>query len=291
MGAHDLFFGRLFQHRDNAVDLLRWTLPPAVVDRLDWATLEFERSSSRQRRERHSDLVFSVATLDGAPIGLHIILEHQRKPERDMPVRVVEYLAHGWLRQREGKRPLTRILPIVLFHGSGPWPYPTSVQDMMPDDGLEDIVGDLQLRLRFLLVDLGQVPDEQLEEATLGAHAKLGLLLLKNAPSLPEDVFWAHLRDWATHLAAIVELPDGSSRLRALFDYIVHVVGEPSKSNLDTIMAELPEPAAESIMTWAEALEQRGIEKGIEEGIEKGIEKGIDQGIDQGRPYAGRACP
>ena len=196
MGAHDLFFGRLFQHRENAVDLLRWVLPPALSDQLEWSTLRLVRTGSRQRRERHSDLVFSVRTHQGARVGLHVIMEHQRKAERDMPIRVTEYLAHGWLRQRQSKEALTRLVPIVLYNGDRSWPYATSLDDMMPDDGLEELVGDLQLRMRFLLVDLSQTPDEHIRDAALGAHAKLGLLLLKNAPALPPDVFWTRLTEW-----------------------------------------------------------------------------------------------
>ena len=35
--------------------------------------------------------------------------------------------------------------------------------------------------------------------------------------------------------------------------------------------------------TFAQVLEERGIERGIEKGIEEGIEKGIERGIEKGK--------
>jgi predicted transposase YdaD len=278
MGAHDLFFGQLFQHRENAMDVLRWSVPPDLSDHLDWTTLTFERTSSRQRRPRHADLICAVQTRAGPAMRLDFLFEHQRHAERDMPLRIAEYLAHAWLRQQQAGVDLCRIVPVVLYNGSRPWNRPTSVEALMPGDGLEALMGDLQLRSRFLLVDLHAVPDASIQAAALGAHVKLGLLLLKNAPTMPAPRFWSHFGDWTQWLAQIVTMPDGMSRLLSLLEYIAHVVGSPSEENLENIMSELPESAVERVVTWAEALRQAGVERGREEGIEKGIEKGREEG-------------
>ena len=137
----------------------------------------------------------------------------------------------------------------------------------MPDDGLERVLGDLQVRGSFLLVDLSQVEDSEIASAALGAHARLGMLLLKHAPSLQAERFWALFRTWTHWLTEIVAMEDGQSRLIALLDYVGTVVGTPSRDELDIIAAELSEPAAEGVVTWAQALEQKGIVKGVRQSL------------------------
>ena len=149
----------------------------------------------------------------------------------------------------------------------------------MPDDGLGEALGDLQVRGGFLLVDLSQIDDAEIAAASLGAHAQLGLLLLKHAPSLQADRFWGLFATWARTLGEIAAMDGGRSRLVALLNYIGEVVGTPSRDELNIIAAELSEPAAEGVVTWAEALRQEGIEQGIEQGIETGVQTGIEKGV------------
>lgn len=281
MGAHDLFFGRLFQHRDNAIELLRWLVPPQLREVLVWDTLQFERTSSRHRHARFSDLVFSVETVAGRGLRLHLLLEHQRTAQMDVPLRVTEYLVHDLLRQLQAGETLTRIAPIVVYNGKRPWNVATSVEELLPNDGLEQLLGDFQLRCQFTLLDLSSVPDETIREAALGAHVKLGLLLLKNAPSMESSHFWTRFDEWRHWLTEILDQPDGLSRLEALLDYISNVVGPPTVENLEVIVAELPELAGKRVRTWAESLVQDGIEKGIEKGTRLGARRLLSTQLEQ----------
>ena len=231
------------------------------------STLAFEPTETKQGTTRRSDVRYSVRTHGGHDVRVQVLLEHQRKPERNVPLRVHEYLARSWLQQLDAKQPLVRIVPIVLFNGDRRWPYPTSVQGLMPDDGLDSVLGDLQVRGGFILVDLSQIDDTEIASAALGAHASIGLLLLKHAPSMPAKRFWALFQSWTHWVSEIAAMEDGHSRLVALLDYVGTVVGTPSRDELNIIAAELSEPAAEGVVTWAEALRQEGEEKGIAKGV------------------------
>lgn len=262
MQPHDRFFGRLLGRIDNACDALRWLLPPRLVQQLEWDSLRPAPTRTTQASERRGDLAFRIRTLDGHPLEVHILFEHQRDPEFRTVFRVLEYEARTWLQQIEAREPVIRVVPLVLYNGARPWPHPTSVEAAMPEDGLEPDLGGLQVRGGFLLADLSQIPDDALSRAALGAHLRLGLWLLKHAPQLDQATFWPRFTAWLSVLAEIYALADGASRLRALLDYIASVVGEPSEDNLNIIGGALPEPVKETVMTWAEALTQRGEERG-----------------------------
>ena len=153
--------------------------------------------------------------------------------------------------------------------------HPTSGDGLMPDDGLEEAIGGLQVRGGFLLVDLSTTDDEEIAAASLGTHARLGLLLLKHAPTLPADRIWRLFVTWARWLGEIVAMNGGHSRLVALLNYVGTVVGTPSRDELDIIAAELAEPAVEGVVTWAEALRQEGVERGLERGLERGMRRSL----------------
>ncbi len=71
---HDSFVKRTFTNLDHAADELRAVLPPALVARIDWSTLRIEPGSfvDEALRDRHTDLLFSMRTLDGHEVRLGV---------------------------------------------------------------------------------------------------------------------------------------------------------------------------------------------------------------------------
>jgi predicted transposase YdaD len=45
MNHHDLFFKKTFSIRENATDFVRLTLPPGLVEQMDFETLSIEKGS------------------------------------------------------------------------------------------------------------------------------------------------------------------------------------------------------------------------------------------------------
>ncbi|MBF6355622.1 Rpn family recombination-promoting nuclease/putative transposase [Nocardia higoensis] len=94
---HDALFRRIMARPDNAAGELRHVLPEAVVNRIDWAALRFESCSfvSPHLRSRYSDLLFSTR-LGDRDTFIYVLVEHQTRPDRFMPLRMVEYMAAIW---------------------------------------------------------------------------------------------------------------------------------------------------------------------------------------------------
>ena len=87
---HDRVFAFTFGQKVHAIGLLRATLPPALVARLDWSTLARQPADfvDARLRRRQSDLLFSIRTADtGEEVLVYVLLEHQRAPDAKMAYR------------------------------------------------------------------------------------------------------------------------------------------------------------------------------------------------------------
>lgn len=138
---HDTFFARLCGRLDVAADQLRRLVPAELASRLDWSTLRLEPTVTRDDvgRELRSDLVFSVQGPNRRPLLLYVHLEHQRRHEPLMALRMLAYetrIWHGWCEletRRSGTPPrhLPPVVALVVYNGPAPWTAPTQFEDLI----------------------------------------------------------------------------------------------------------------------------------------------------------------
>ena len=156
---HDAAFKSLYAFEPMAWDLMEVVLPKALFDELDPRTLERLPAEwfSRALDKRMGDCVWRVQRHGGGSLLMPI--EHQRRRERLMPLRVATYttLMHEDLaRQGEldpgGRLPLVR--PVVLYNGVRPWRGPTSLAELSADEETN--------WPPFTLVDMGRARVEDL---------------------------------------------------------------------------------------------------------------------------------
>ncbi len=156
---HDAAFKHLYSFQLMAWDLMEVVLPKALFDELDPRTLERLPTEwfSRALDKRLGDCVWSVGRHGGGSLIMPI--EHQRRRERLMPLRLATYTAlmqEDLARQGEldpgGLLPLVR--PVVLYNGVRPWRGPTSMAELSAD-------GETHWP-SFTLVDMGRARVEDL---------------------------------------------------------------------------------------------------------------------------------
>ena len=85
--------------------MIRPHLSDALRDHVDWSTMQLVPGSyvDEELRERHSDLVFRVASFAG-PIYVYVLLEHRSQYDPRTAVDVARYtlkIWDRWLRQTE----------------------------------------------------------------------------------------------------------------------------------------------------------------------------------------------
>jgi hypothetical protein len=95
MGPHDGRYKLFFSHRRMMKDLVRGFLGERWVRRLDLGTLERVPADfvSRRLRQRHGDCLWRVRLRGpaGARTCLYLLVEFQSKPDRLMPLRLLDY--------------------------------------------------------------------------------------------------------------------------------------------------------------------------------------------------------
>ena len=183
---HDVFFRCLFRDPSIAAPELRQLLPARVAQAIDWSTLkQAERSYiDPGLREKESDVVFEARLRSGRAVVLYVLLEHQSRPDRFLPYRLLVYMVRiweAWRAANEKARYLPVILPVVLSNAGRPWRGPRSLGELYRwpkalREGLAPHLPDF----RLLLDDLATVTDAELMGRSTPELTRLGLLALKS---------------------------------------------------------------------------------------------------------------
>ncbi|WP_162958720.1 Rpn family recombination-promoting nuclease/putative transposase [Nocardia yunnanensis] len=171
---HDAYFRHVLARPADIAGELRAVLPTEIAARIDWGMLALQPCSfvSQHLRSRYSDLLFRTR-LDGQEAFVYLLVEHQSRPDRMMPLRMMEYLVAIWnryIRDDPDEKMLPAIIPLVV-HASPegrPWLHPTELSELVDiDPATRAALGDHLPRFRFLLDDLTAV-----DLPTLGPAAK-----------------------------------------------------------------------------------------------------------------------
>jgi hypothetical protein len=174
-GFHDNSLKLLLETPANVRDLLGLT-DDTVVPRLDLGRLVRERTTFVARDFRHveADVVLRVPLLETDPrrqrlVWIYLLLEHQSKPDRLMPLRVLDYVVQIFKAQMRGlgrgrslpeNVQLQPVLPIVFYTGVRRWESPGRLMDLV--QGGELFAGRLPA-CDPLYLNLGEVAASRLE--------------------------------------------------------------------------------------------------------------------------------
>lgn len=270
---HDLTFKQFLTHPATALDFMQLHLPAELQAICDFNTLKLESGSfvEDELRPYFSDVLYSLKTTDGAEGYVHVLIEHQSSPDRHMAFRLMRYAVAAMQRHLDaGHKRLPLVIPVLFYSGKRtPYPYTTRWLDEFDDPKLAKKLYSGE----FPLVDVTVIPDDEIMN-----HRSMAALTL-----LQKHI---HRRDVSELLdkLALLLLTETLTReqVHALISYLVQA-GEAVDSEVFVRELALRVPQhGDALMTIAQQLEQKGIEKGIEQGIEKGIEQGIEIGEQRG---------
>lgn len=284
---HDTFFRRVFSVPRHATGLLRIALPAELQALLDLdparVTVRDPTHVSPRLRGTMSDVVVQVPRLDASapPALVFFAIEHQRRNERFIALRLHAYatrLWERWLREHPKATRLPPVVPVVVHTGRRPWRAPTRLSALLdlppaPADGL---LRPFLPEYGYVLLDLA---DQGVTRAWLRARASDPVsetaLEVLQAGDRPDAA--ALFDEWVARLASLRAEPAGASTLAAFLCYLLYVGTVPEAQILDAA-EDLPEQAAEEFMTTAQQMMARAREEGREEGREVGREEGRDAG-------------
>ena len=211
-----------------------------------------------------------------------MLVEHQTQPDKMMPYRLWRYMLRiidQHLHQHRSKT-LPVVFPLVFYSGNKPYPYSTDIFSLF---GNHTEWAKQAFLKPFTLIDLTQIPDEELQKLTW-----VGIMALLLKP-MPKQGFM-HVFKKLIPLFKYLYQEDADFYIAGSFTYIYenHIA---DCKEYDTInMDDIPTSLGETMMSLAQELRQQGeclgLDKGkllcMEEGERLGIKKGERLGIKKG---------
>jgi hypothetical protein len=186
---------------------------------------------------------------------LVVQLEHQARPDPDMPRRMLEMAV---ARMPRGRRlPLPSVVSVVFYQGPERWTGPRSLSEQRghaePTPGM--------VHLEPVFIDLGRLPPERLpsgeDEAALGLRCALELLSVARRPDL-----WGEVARRAQLLGRLREGP----AMEHLIGYIHRVARTgPSPEQLAIIDGALAEEGL-NMGAWMQRIIRESEDRGRQEG-------------------------
>ena len=140
---HDKLIKIVLSERTEAISFLEKNLPKRLIKELDWETLMLKGTSfiDDELKGSESDLLYTVQFKDsGKECLLHILLEHQSRPDKYIRFRSLQYELRIWvdfLKQKPKPDPLPPIISVVLYIGKDKWNYSNQFSDLIEDTPLE----------------------------------------------------------------------------------------------------------------------------------------------------------
>ena len=187
--------------------------------------------------------------------------------DRWMPLRVLVYMTRIWTALREeGQGSLPVILPIVVHHSETGWIAPRRLSELLAGgeallEQARPYVPDFEL----LIDDLTRVPEAELAQRAMAAHAKLVVWALR-AVRVGFDP--ALVRIWARALDEVLKVA-GVEALELFLRYLSEVEGGPA-----IYQALLTAGVSEDANEVAMSLRKQWVDEGRAEGREEGRAEG-----------------
>ncbi|MGX9236954.1 Rpn family recombination-promoting nuclease/putative transposase [Pantoea ananatis] len=268
---HDALFRQFLTQPDIARDFMAIHLPEPLRALCDLSTLKLESGSffEDDLRQYFSDVLYSLKTASGEGY-IHVLIEHQSGPDQHMAFRLMRYAVAAMHRHLQaGHKTLPLVIPMLFYTGKrSPYPYSLCWLD---EFARPDIAGALY-NTAFPLVDVTIIPDEEITH-----HRSMAALTL-----LQKHI---HQRNLTALIDSLVSLllhkHLSSSLVISLVNYMIQV-GEASDAQtfVHKLAQRVPQHE-EALMTIAEQLEQKGIEKGRKEEALKIAQTMLNNGLDR----------
>lgn len=163
---HDRFFRSSMSNLTVAQEFFSAHLPAKILKQADLSTLKMQSQSfiDADYKEFLTDILYQV-DFDRQHGYFYILIEHQSKPQRMMPFRVLSYIIQIMRRHIDHLKyeTLPIVVPLVFYHGQQEYSYSTDIFDLYGDH--KELAKSIFLQ-PFHLVDMTQFENEALSQRT-----------------------------------------------------------------------------------------------------------------------------
>jgi len=259
---HDALVRAIFGQPQYAAEELRAVLPSTVLAELQLDTLAPIEGSfiDEELRQSSADLLFTVSLRGGGSGFVYVLFEHQSTLDERMPLRLLRYQTRIWERHA-AKRPeeprVPPILPLLLHHGSKPWPWKPCFSSILAiDDRGLAALGRHVVGFDFVLDDLAQQTDAQILGRAMDAIGRLALIALRSSRIRPR--LFVHVASVMQALQSELRGPAVVPALARLARYVFEVDDSPPDVIRSAFTAALSSEIRSSVMSTADMLRAEG---------------------------------
>lgn len=270
---HDRYFKKAMSIKKVAKDFFEQHLATEILDHIDLNTLSLQSNSfvSKKLKSRFSDLLYQVM-LDGKSAYLYLLVEHQNKAEKLMPLRILEYqldiMRMHCERHKTNELPI--VVPMVFYNGDQTYSYSTDIFALF--GASQHRLAKLCLLQPFHLVDLTQIEDDELRR-----HAWSGLMEMLMKYAHKRDLY--ELLNFLKSVIIDINRAGEEEYLAASLYYSFycsHYSLQEVSEMVDFFIRDEPE-MGEVLMSSKKWIGEEYFDMGMERGMEQGIELGAVQ--------------
>ena len=281
---HDAVFKAFFGDARIAQNYLLHYTPESMHAGIDFS--HFRKSDTAYVSGRFgiafSDVVYETRLTTGAPARLLFLFEHKSTlPQHPVHLQLLDYLLQIWEDDLKNKRPLSFVIPVVVYHGRAGWAQ-RPFGDYFP--GLPESWCPFVPHFDYLLTDLSRMPLEAIREKRASEYLRNLFLALKFAGQL--EMIRRH---WAEILSFRTSRPDADRDrilLQTLTLYLVNLY-DMQPTEVQALSQSLPEAERDWIdeipAIFGKKWKREGLREGRAEGLVKGLEEGREKGREEGR--------
>jgi predicted transposase/invertase (TIGR01784 family) len=279
---HDKFFKAIFSRREEVISFLKGTLPEEIIRKIKQDSIQPAGTSyvTKELRESMSDIVYQ-ADFDNFPIKLAFIIEHKSYIPQFPFLQFLLYFVNcinEQIKQQKKGEAVEIALPIIIvvYHGEKAW-------EIKP---IWEYFGDVPFELRrfipvfnYLLVNLTNDSYEKIKASYDSLILQMSLMTMKGV--FDTKAFEKSLYVVFSGLPDILSTEEGFYLFETIIVYLFDQV-ELDHEKITKTVNEITTKGGGKVMTIANRLIEKGLQKGRQEGMQKGRQEGIQKGRQEG---------
>ena len=245
---HDRFIKDLMENIDFAKKFFKTDhINLEIQEAMDWDTLELWDTAllGEDGKQIYADVLYRVFTKDQQEA--FIIFNHERKPDKILPVRRLEYKLGTLKKAIKQEKESALIYFITWYNGPAPYPYQKSIIDYFTWRQLA-----AKLFLEDEIIVVKEIPDEELSK-----HGEVSIL----------EVFMKHVDNpnfpqWLIDHPEIAQQLAENKYIERSIEYLLEV-GYHKEADLVAAF-EKTSKLKETMLTTRQRIEKRGMQQGMQ---------------------------
>ena len=261
---HDRLFKRVMSDEANVRQFIKEFLPKDISSQIDLKEMKLIPTEKVKGYNKYYMDIAVECYISDTKGQLYFVFEHKSYPDPGVLLQILSYMTVTWDEQRKKNVPLTPIIPVVIYHGFSSWNITTHFQGQF--DSLNESIKPYIPEFNYVLVDLTQMPNDEIEQKAQNAPFLAASLLLMKLVALGDI-------DGILRIAVIISLSEEERIILLL--YLFYTL-DVDQNVMQEIASKL---GGEEIMpSLAERLIKQGEERGEKRGEERGERKGTIKG-------------